>query len=162
MTQLRARILTATALLVAALASLARAEEILLWTAREDGGLVSLSYSSFDRGTIPIFNLSYFNGMNIAVLNLHEELSGTEPGQKITIDIAAEAGRTPVQGEAAPQRAGQPPLRRGERHRHSARAERAEDAWAGYTVSVSDTRVTLPDTGRSEAVAQFSKDCQVE
>ena len=55
MTQPMARILTATALLVAALASLARAEDILLWTSREDGGLVSLSYGSFDPGTIPIF-----------------------------------------------------------------------------------------------------------
>ena len=161
MTQLMARILTATALLVAALAGPARAEDILLWTAREDGGLVSLSYGSFDRGKIPIFNLSCFNGMNIAVLNLHEELSGTEPGQKITIEIAAEAAKTPVQGEAASNERNGPLF-----------AEASGIAIAPVlnvlkepgpiTVSVGDMRVTLSDTGRPEAVARFSKDCQVE
>jgi hypothetical protein len=161
MTQLMARILTATALLVAALISLARAEEILLWTSREDGGLVSLSYGSFDRGKIPIFMLSCFNGMNIAVLNLHKELSGTEPGQKITIDIAAEAAQTPVQGEAARNERNGPLF-----------AEASGVAIAPVlnvlresgpvTLSVGDTRVTLSDTGRPEAVAKFSKDCQVE
>ena len=161
MIKLMARILTATALLVAALASLSRAEEILLWTAREDGGLVSLSYGSFDRGKIPIFMLSCFNGMNIAVLNLHEELSGTEPGQKITIEIAAEAAQTPVQGEAARNERDGPVF-----------AEASGVAIAPVltvlkepgpvTVSVGDTRVTLSDTGRPDAVAKFGKDCQVE
>ena len=161
MTQLIARILTATALLVAALPSLARTEEILLWTAREDGGLVSLSYGSFDRGNIPIFNLSCFNGMNTAVLNLHEELSGTEPGQKITIDIAAEAGRTPVQGEAAPNERGGP-LFAAASGVAIAPVLNVLKTPGPVTVSVGNTRVTLSDTGRSEAVAQFSKDCQVE
>lgn len=161
MTQLMARILTATALLVAALVSPARAEDILLWTAREDGGLVSLSYGSFDPGKIPIFMVTCFNGMNIAVLNLHEELSGTEPGQKITIDIAAGAAKTPVQGEAASNERNGPLF-----------AEASGIAIAPVlnvlkepgpvTVSVGDTRVTLSDTGRTEAVARFSKDCQVE
>lgn len=161
MTQLMARILTATALLVAALASPARAEDILLWTAREDGGLVSLSYGSFDPGKIPIFMVTCFNGMNIAVLNLHEELSGTEPGQKITIDIAAGAAKTPVQGEAASNERNGPLF-----------AEASGIAIAPVlnvlkepgpvTVSVGDTRVTLSDTGRTEAVARFSKDCQIE
>jgi hypothetical protein len=161
MTQLMARILTATALLVAALAGPARAEDILLWTAQEDGGLVSLSYGSFDQGKIPIFMLSCFNGMNIAVLNLHEELSGTEPGQKITIEIAAETAKTPVQGEAARNERDGPLF-----------AEASGIAIAPVlkvlkepgplTVSVGDTRVTLSDTGRPEAVAVFSKDCQVE
>ncbi len=161
MIQPMARILTATALLVAALASLARAEDILLWTAREDGGLVSLSYGSFDPGKIPIFMVTCFNGMNIAVLNLHEELSGTEPGQKITIDIAAEAAQTPVQGEAASNERNGPLF-----------AEASGVAIAPLlnvlkepgpvTVSVGDTRVTLSDTGRPEAVATFSKACQVK
>lgn len=167
MTPILPRILVALALTMALLATalphptLARGEESLLWTTRTSDGLASLSYGTLDPAEIPLFMLSCFDGMNIAVLNLHKELNGTKPGQKITIELSAGPTQSPVQGEAARNGRDGPLFAEASGIAVAPVLDVLRES-GPVTVSVGETRETMSDAGRAKAVAQFSKDCRVE
>ena len=52
-------------------ASIARAEDTLVWISKANGSLVTLAYGPVDTTKAPLFLLSCFNGMDIAVLDVH-------------------------------------------------------------------------------------------
>ena len=57
-------------------ASIARAEDTLVWISKANGSLVTLAYGPVDTTKAPLFLLSCFNGMDIAVLDVHQEIAG--------------------------------------------------------------------------------------
>ena len=73
--QFSTRLLAAVAVCVTAipLPGFAAAEMPLIWTERSSGGLTTLAYGPLDPAQDPLFLLSCFNGMSIAVLDVHKE-----------------------------------------------------------------------------------------
>ena len=143
------------------LASFARTEDALLWTEHSSDNLTSLAYGPLNPAENPLFMLSCFNGMSIAVLDVHHELAGTKPGEPLTIELSAGAAQSLVKGEAALDEA------------NGVTFAEASDiavkpvlavlrAEGPLTVKLGETSATLSDKGRAEAVAQFSKDCLLD
>lgn len=135
--------------------------ETLLWMAKASGGLVTLAYGSPDPMKNPLFLLSCFNEMNIAVLDVHKDVTGVKPGDALTIELAAGAETAPVEGEAARDDVNNITF-----------GEASDMALAPIldvlretgpvTLTMGETSATLAEPGRAEALAQFVKDCQVK
>jgi hypothetical protein len=162
MVQSRACLFLALALTTANLpvAGIARTGDELIWTEHSVDNLTSLNYGSLDPAKNPLFMLSCFNGMSIAVLDVHQEVTGSKPGEPLTIELSAGSAKSPVKGEAALDESG-------------ATFAEASDiavkplldvlrAEGPLTVTTGATSATLSDRGRAQAVAQFSKDCELD
>src|SRR3972149_9889189 len=101
--QSKARLLLTLVLIVAAApyASPAGTEERLVWTQTSSEGATALSYGALDREKTPLFLLSCFTEMEIAVLDIFGVIEGTAPGQKLTIELSAGGAQLPLEGEAS-------------------------------------------------------------
>ena len=73
---LPARLLLAACLFTAAPEGFARAEESLIWTEKASEGFVSMTYGPLDPAKMPVFLLSCFDAMGIAVLDVRQEIEG--------------------------------------------------------------------------------------
>ena len=137
-----ARLPLSFALLIAALltASLARAGDSLVWISKSNGALVTLAYGPVDPTKAPLFLLSCFNGMDIAVLDVHQEIAGGKPGEKLAIELSAGTMTAPLSGETAHDEASDVYLRRGERHQGQAGARRAAREGPGHRHDGRDER----------------------
>lgn len=161
-TYFRARFL-AQALVVAcaalaALGGLARGESVV-WTERTSGDLTTLAYGPLDPNAIPVLLLSCFNEMEIAVLDVHQEVEGS-PGDPITIEISSGQGQAPVQGEVAKNR----DTGKTFAEASDVKVKPILEVLGGegpLSVSIGETSVKLSDAGRADAVAQFGKDCKL-
>ena len=147
-------------LLAATQVSSARAEDNLIWTDKASEGLVSLSSAPLDPAKPPLFLLSCFDAMSIAVLDLREKIADVKPGDALTIALSAGDAKAEVKGEAANDDAG------------TTFAEASDIAvkpvlevlrQAGpVTVTAGGASVSLSDQGRAQAVERFSKACPLE
>ncbi|MGV1014623.1 MAG: hypothetical protein ACOYB4_06605 [Methyloceanibacter sp.] len=156
-----ALLLLAAAFLMGVTQGLARTGESLVWTDRSSGGLVALAYGSLDPMKNPLFLLSCFNDMNIAVLDVHQAIAGAKPGEPLTIELAAGATKSPVEGETARDETNE--IVFGEASGFALEPILAVLRETGpVTVTMGAASATLSDNGRAEAVAQFAKDCQVQ
>jgi hypothetical protein len=150
----------AACLLAAAQASSARAENNLIWTGKASEGLILLSYGPLDPAKAPLFLLSCFDAMGIAVLNLRQEVAGAKPGDALTVALSAGDAKAEVKGEAARDDAGM------------IFAEASDIAVkpvlevlrqvGPVTVTAGGASVSLSDKGRAQAVERFIKDCPLE
>jgi hypothetical protein len=156
------RLLLALAFLAAgSLASFARTEEGLMWTQKSSEGLTTLSYGSLDPAKTPLFLLSCFNGVDVAVLDIFAVIEGTRPGQALTIELSAGSAQSPLKGEASVDDA-----------TGSMFAEAGDIALkpvlevlrekGPLTIKMGLTTTTLSDAGRADAVDKFSKDCELD
>jgi hypothetical protein len=163
MIRLAACFLLAACLLLGALApgSLARTEESLVWTGTTNGSLIALTYGPLDPSKPPVFLLTCFNEMDVAVLEVFGLIEGTRPGQELTIELSAGSSQSPLKGEVSLD------------EKTGAMFAEASDiriepvlavlkAPGPLTVKTADTTRTLSDAGRADAVEKFSKDCQVD
>lgn len=157
------RLLAAIGLLAMAvpLASLAWSEEVMIWSEKTNGTSTSLGYRSITTVAGPLFMVTCFNGMSIVVLDVHKEIDGAKPGQPIIIEISSAKARSPIEGEVA---------------RNDATGKTFGEATdidikpllellrhpGVVTIKMGETSATLSDRGRAEAVAKFSKNCEVE
>src|SRR5262245_16087379 len=156
----RVPVVLAAWLLAAAQVSSARAEDNLIWTDKASEGLISLSYAPLDPAKPPLFLLSCFDAMGIAVLDLRQEIAGVKPGDGLTVALSAGDAKAEVKGEAAKDDAG------------TTFAEASDIAvkpvlevlrQAGpVTVTAGSASASLSDRGRAQAVERFSKDCPLE
>src|SRR5262245_51587480 len=80
---------------------LGRAEDSLVWIAKSSGSLITLAYGPVDTTKAPLFLLSCFNGMDIAVLDIHQEVTGAKSGEKLAIELSAGSMTAPIAGETA-------------------------------------------------------------
>ena len=150
----------AACLLAAAQASSVRAEDNLIWTGKASEGLVSLSYASLDPAKAPLFLLSCFDAMGIAVLDLRQEIAGAKSGDALTIALSAGDAKAEVKGEAASDDAG---MTFAEASDIAVKPVLEVLRQAGpVTVTAGAASVSLSDKGRAQAVERFTKDCPLE
>jgi hypothetical protein len=158
----KSRLLLVAALLAASLPGVSLAEGTSVWSAKTNGSFVTLTYGPLTADKAPLFMLSCFNGMGIAVLDVRPGLSDdTKPGTPLTIALTGGDQTAKVEGEAT----------------------RDEESGTTFAES-SDTKVKpildvlrttgpvtlkagtasteLPDAGRADAVNQFSQDCTLD
>jgi hypothetical protein len=158
---LRLYAVAAPLVLALTLATQASTEGTMIWSERSSGTSTSLTYGSIDAGAGPLFMLSCFNGMSIVVLDVHKEIAGAKPGAPLTIELASAKTTSPVEGEVGENKATGKTF--GEASDVEVKPVLAVLSDAGpVTVKMGGTTATLSDQGRDQAVAAFSKNCEVE
>ncbi len=140
--------------------SLGRAEEGQVWLSKSNGSLVTLAYGPVDSAKPPFFLLSCFNGMEVAVLDLHQE-GGAKPGDKVAIEITAGGAKASLEGETSRDEASGLTV-----------AEASDikvkpvltvlNEKGPVTVKAGETSTSLGEQGRAEAVASFAADCKLD
>lgn len=155
---LNARLLAVLALLTATLAGQAHGES-LVWTERTSGDLTTLAYGPLDPARTPLFLLSCFNEMEIAILDVHQEVDGAA-GDAITIELSSAKGQAPIAGEVAKNRDTGTTFAEASDIKVKPILEVLRDE-GDLTLSIGKTNTTLSDAGRAAAVAQFGKDCRL-
>lgn len=156
------RLFAATALAAALpLVSFARTEEAMIWSEKTNGTSTALAYGSINPAENPLFILSCFNGMSIAVLDVHKEIEGAKPGQALTIELASTKAQSPVEGEVTQNDATGKTFAEATDIEVKPLLEILRDP-GPVTVKMGETSVTLSDQGRAEAVSRFSRNCEVE
>ncbi|HLO23990.1 MAG TPA: hypothetical protein VK193_11275 [Methyloceanibacter sp.] len=149
------------AVLIAAVASLslARAEDSLVWISKSNGSLVTLAYGPVDPTKAPLFLLSCFNGMDVAVLDVHQDIAGAKPGEKLAIELGAGAATASLDGETADASGSI----FGEASDIKVKPVLAVLREKGpVTVKMGETSATLAEQGRADAVEQFAGDCKLD
>jgi hypothetical protein len=150
-------------LLLGALApgSSARTEESNVWTGTTNGSLIALTYGPLDTTQTPLFLLTCFNEMDVAVLEVFGSIEGMRPGQELTIDLSTGTSQSPLKGEASID------------EKTGAMFAEASDiklepvldvlkSPGPLVIKTAATTRTLSDAGRADAVETFSKDCQLD
>ena len=163
MSRIQACFLLAVCLVAGALSSAisARAEESLVWIEKASEGFISLAYGSLDTAKPPLFLLSCFDAMGIAVLDVHTQIDGVKPGEALTIELSAGDAKAQLEGEAARDEA------------NGVIFAEASDIAVNplldvlrqvgpVTVTIGKTSATLSDQGRADGVSKFSQDCQID
>jgi hypothetical protein len=137
------------------------AEESLVWTEKSDEGRASLAYGPLDQAKTPLFLLTCFNNMNVAVLEIFGAIEGTRPGQPLTITLSTANAKLPLKGEVSVDDA------------TSSMFAEASDlkvkpvlevlrAPGPLTVNLGLTDKTLSDQGRADAVEKFDEACKLD
>lgn len=139
----------------------ARAEESLVWIEKASEGFITLAYGPLDPAKFPLFLLSCFDAMGIAVLDLHTAIDGVKPGEALTIELAAGAVKSQIEGEAALDEANGMIFAEASDIAVKPVLEVLRQVGPA-TVNVGKTSATLSDQGRADAVGKFSEDCQID
>jgi hypothetical protein len=163
MIRISSRLLIAACFLMGALppGSVARAEEQLVWTEKASQGFVSLAYGVLDPAKAPLFLLSCFNAMSIAVLDVRTEMAEAKPGEALTIELSAGDAKSPVEGEAARDDA--TGITFGEASDIAVTPVLDVLRQSGpLTITIGEASAALSDQGRAEAVDQFSQHCELD
>lgn len=156
-----ARALFVSAFLFAAFAplSLARSEDSLVWISKSNGSLVTLAYGPVDPTKAPLFLLSCFNGMDVAVLDVHQDIASGKPGEKLAIELSAGAATVSLHGETADASGSI----FGEASDIKVKPVLAVLREKGpVTVKMGEASARLAEQGRAEAVDQFAGDCKLD
>jgi hypothetical protein len=138
-----------------------RAEESLVWVEKASEGFISLSYGPLDPAKVPLFLLSCFDAMAIAVLDIHTQIDGVKPGEALTIELAAGETKAKLDGEAALDEANGVIFAEASDIAVKPVLEVLRQV-GPVTVTVGKNTSTLSDQGRSDGVEKFSKDCQID
>jgi hypothetical protein len=134
-------------------------EEAHVWSGTSNGSHISLAYGPTDRSKAPVFLLSCFNGMSVAVLDVFGAIQGTRPGQALTIELSAGSSKS-LEGEASVDD------KTGSMFAEASDIElkpvlEVLKSPGPLTVKTGMTSRTLPDKGRAEAVDKFSQACEL-
>jgi hypothetical protein len=145
-------------LLAAVPLATARADSIV-WTERNNGDLTTLAYGPLDPAKAPIFLLSCFNEMEIAVLNVHHEIDGKE-GDAITIELSSAKAQAPVAAEIAKNRETGNTYGEASDIKVKPILKVLRDP-GPITLTIGKMEVTLSEAGREQAAADFAKACKL-
>ena len=154
------RVFLAAALLAGSLSGAVLAKETSVWTGKTNGSFVTLTYGPLDPAKTPLFMLSCFNGMGIAVLNVHADLPDNKPGKPLAIELAGGDLTVPVEAEAARDETSGVTF--GEAS--DIEVKPILDLLRGkspVTVNVAGTSTELSDHGRAQAVGKFTESCEL-
>lgn len=133
----------------------------MIWSENVNGSLASLAYGASDSAKPPLFLLSCFSDMGIAVLDVRKELADAEPGQKLTIELSAGANKAPLAAEAAKEENGGKLF--AEASNIAVKPVLAVLGEQGpATVKIGTASTDLSDLGRAAAVSKFSEDCKID
>jgi hypothetical protein len=162
MTRIPVRSFIAAVLLFLALPQrAARAEESLVWSERSDEGRVSLAYGPLDPAKTPLFLLTCFNNMGVAVIEVFGAIEGTRPGQPLTIELSAGSAKLSLQGEVSVDDATSSMFAEANEVKVKPVLE-ALRASGPLTVNLGLTSKTLSDQGRADAVEKFDQACELD
>lgn len=156
-----ARFLFSFAVVIAAIApaSVASAEDTLVWISKSNGSLVTLAYGPVDPAKAPLLLLSCFNGMDVAVLDLHQDIAGAKPGEKLAIALSAGTATASLDGETADANG----AIFGEASDIKVKPVLAVLREKGpVTVKMGEATATLAEQGRADAVEKFAADCKLD
>lgn len=159
--RVRVPLLFAAWLLTTAQGGTAGAEDNLIWTGKASEGLVSLSYAPLDPAKAPLFLLSCFDAMGIAVLDFRQDIEGAKPGDALIIALSAGEAKAEVKGEAARDDAAGMTFAEASDIAVKPLLEVLRQT-GPVTVTAGTATASLSDNGRAEAVERFSKDCPLE
>ena len=151
----------AASLLMATTQYSARAEESLIWTENASEGFVSLRYGPVDPAKAPLFLLSCFGEMGIAVLDIRKEIEGAKSGEALAIALAAGEAKAEVKGEA--MRDDATGMTFAEASDIAVKPVLEVLRQVGpISVAMGKASASLSDKGRSQAVERFTKDCALD
>ena len=120
-----------------------------------------MSYGPLDPAKAPLFLLSCFDGMGIAVLDVRQEIEGVKAGDVLTIALSAGDAKAEVKGEVARDDAAATVFAEASAIAVKPLLEVLRQA-GPLTVTTGTTSASLSDHGRSQAVERFSKDCALD
>ena len=153
--------LLATALLAGTQFAPARAQAANIWQAKTSGSFVTLRYGPLNEREKPLFLLSCLNGVSIAVLSVYMDFPESQPGDPITVKLSAGGQSTSVAGESAQEdgtgviyfEAGDIAVK------PIVKVLREKGA---VSMTSDATGNDLAESGRAEAIAEFTKDCKLD
>ena len=157
MTLIPVRLFIATMLFFAA----GYAEESLVWTEKSDEGRASLAYGPLDPAKTPLFLLTCFNNMDVAVLEIFAVIEGTRPGQPLTIELSAGSAKLPLKGEISVDDATSSMFAEANEVKVKPVLEVLR-APGPLTINLGLTNKTLSDQGRADAVEKFDQACELD
>ena len=155
------RFLLAAALLAASLPGESLAEATSVWNAKTNGSFVTLTYGTLDADKGPIFMLSCFNGMGIAVLDVRPGLTDTKPGTPLTIELTGGGQTAKVEGEATRDEESGATFAESSDTAVKPVLDALREA-GPVTVKVGTSSVEMTETGRADAIDRFTKDCTLD
>ena len=162
MTLIPMRSLIAMALLFIALPQGAgHAQESQVWTEKVDEGRASLAYGPLDPSKTPLFLLTCFNNMDVAVLEIFAVIEGRRPGQLLTIELSAGSAKLPLKGEVSVDDATRSMFAEANEVKVKPVLEVLR-APGPLTVNLGLTNKTLSDQGRADAVEKFDQACELD
>jgi len=162
MTRIPVRSLFAAALLFIALPQGAgHAQESQVWTEKADEGQASLAYGPLDPAKTPLFLLTCFNNMDVAVLEIFVVIEGTRPGQPLTIELSAGSAKLPLKGEVSVDDATSSMFAEANEVKVRPVLEVLR-APGPLTINLGLTNKTLSDQGRADAVEKFNQACKLD
>ena len=162
MTRIPVRSLFAAALLFIALPQGAgQAQESQVWTEKADEGRASLAYGPLDPAKTPLFLLTCFNNMDVAVLEIFVVIDGTRPGQPLTIELSAGSAKLPLKGEVSVDDATSSMFAEANEVKVKPVLEVLR-APGPLTINLGLTNKTLSDQGRADAVEKFDQACELD
>jgi hypothetical protein len=154
-------LLASLALFTGASAAPAATETGHVWIQRSSGNdLVSLAYGPPDPAKNPLFLLSCFNEMDVAVLNVLQEINGSAAGEELTIEVASGEKQAPLKGEVAKEETTGKTFGEASGIEVKPLLEVLRDP-GPLTLTIGKMSATLPEQGRAEAVSRFSEGCRV-
>ena len=137
------------------------AEESLVWTEKSDEGRASLAYGPLDPAKTPLFLLTCFNNMDVAVLEIFAVIEGTRPGQPLTIELSAGSAKLPLKGEVSVDDATSSMFAEANEVKVKPVLEVLR-APGPLTINLGLTNKTLSDQGRADAVEKFDQACKLD
>lgn len=159
--QARALLMGALGVATLLLADAGKSEEAMMWTEKESGGLTTLAYGPLDSSKTPLFALSCFSDMNIAVLDVHKEIPGAKRGDPITIELSSEKAQAPLKAEVEINEATGTTFGEASDIDVKPLLQVMRDP-GSLTLKMAEVSVTLSDQGRADAVAKFVENCKLE
>jgi hypothetical protein len=162
MTRIPVRSLIAAALLFMALPQGAEhAQESVVWTEKSDEGRASLAYGPLDPAKTPLFLLTCFNNMDIAVLEIFVVIEGTRPGQPLTIELSAGSAKLRLKGEVSVDDVTSSMFAEANEVKVKPVLEVLRTP-GPLTVNLGLTNKTLSHQGRADAVDKFNQACELD
>jgi hypothetical protein len=131
-----------------------------VWIDRANGDLISLAYGPADPTKNPLFMLSCFNEMQVAVLDVHKEVDGGRPGQPLTIEVASAQKQAPLKGEVAKNDATGTTFGEASDIDIAVLLDVLKEP-GPLTLKMGAASETLPDEGRAAAVSRFTEGCKL-
>jgi hypothetical protein len=161
MTRISVRLIIAATLLFVALPQCGgRAEESPVWSEKSDEGRASLAYGPLDPAKTPLFLLTCFNNMNVAVLEIFGIIEGAHPGQPLTIALLVGSAKL-LQGEVSVDDATSSMFAEA----NELKVKPVLDvlrATGPLKVNLGLTDKTLSDQGRADAIEKFDQACELD
>ena len=153
----------AAAMLIALCCSFAgaSAEDGMIWTQKSNGDLTTLSYGPVDPGAPPLFMLSCFSALDIAVLDVHREVAGAKAGDKVSIELSSSKGQASVSGDVSTDDATGKTFGEASEVKLQPVLDLLR-APGSISLKMGDASFSLSEQGRDLAVGEFSKNCDVK